>query len=251
MRAALGFLTILPVGSRSEAPGRIALLSFPLAGLALGGVWAGVAWAGSQAWTPLAGAALVVAADLILTGALHIDAVADVADGIASRRPREEALRIMREPAVGAVGAATATAVLLLRLAWVAAIAAAALWPLLVAAPVCGRVGMVLALALGNRPPPTSLAAGLREAASPGLTAAALALAAALAALAGAATAGTAGAAFGLAAVVAAVTAATLAALAWRRRFGPMSGDGAGAAGTLAELTGLAVLALAPLALDG
>ena len=109
MRAALSFLTVLPVGGRHAPPGRSALLAFPLAGLVLGAGWALAGWAGTTLWTPLVGAALVVALDLLVTGGLHADALADVADGVASRRRGAEALSVMRDPRVGAVGAVSYT----------------------------------------------------------------------------------------------------------------------------------------------
>jgi adenosylcobinamide-GDP ribazoletransferase len=158
MRAAVGFLTVLPIGGAHSGPRRATLLAFPLVGIGIGCVWAGLGWAASQAWDPFVAAALVVAADLALTGALHADAVADVADGVASRKPPAEAMAIMREPQVGAVGAVTATIVVLLRLAFVTSLVAAGLWSLLALVPVCGRAAMVAVLAPGDSSQP-SLAA--------------------------------------------------------------------------------------------
>ncbi len=194
------------------------------------------------------GAALVVALDVALTGALHLDAVADTADGLASRRPREQALAVMREPQVGAVGAVAVGVLLLLRFAWIAALAAAASWALLAVAPVCGRAAMVLALCrgeshraeLGGRP---SLAAGTSAAATRAVAAGALLLATAVAALAGLLGAGPQGAAVAVSALVVAALIALLAERAWRARFGSFTGDATGSAGMLAELGALAVLA--------
>jgi cobalamin synthase len=252
VRAAIGFLTVVPVGGAlRSAPGRNALLAFPFVGFAVGGAAAAVAWGGAELWTVAVGAALAVAADLLLTGALHVDAVADAADGLASRRPADEALRIMREPTVGAVGAAAAALTLLLRFAWIAALAAEGLWWLIPAAPACGRAAMVVALAAGGPPERGSLASGLGGAASPAAAGAAVLAAIALSSLAGAAGAGATGAALGVAAALAATAVAVAGARAWQRRFAAMSGDGAGALGTLAELAAFAVLALTPLAQGG
>ncbi|MEM6382475.1 MAG: adenosylcobinamide-GDP ribazoletransferase [Pseudomonadota bacterium] len=54
--------------------------------------------------TPLVAAAICVAALVFLTGALHEDGLADYADGLGGGRTREDKLRIMRDPAVGAYG---------------------------------------------------------------------------------------------------------------------------------------------------
>ena len=246
MRAALSFLTVLPVNRTGAAPGRAALLAFPLAGVTIGALWAAVAWGGTEAWTPLVAAALVVAADLVATGALHVDAVADVADGIASRRRPEEAVRIMREPTVGAVGAAAAACALLLRFALIAAVAAAGLPLLLVAIPVCGRAAMVMLLATGERPRQPSLAGALGQPATSAVAALVALEAAALAALAGLAAAGPRGAGLAVAGLAAALLTALACERAWRARFGPVTGDLAGATGMAAETVALAGLALAP-----
>jgi adenosylcobinamide-GDP ribazoletransferase len=246
VRAALSFLTVLPVSRRAAAPGRGALLCFPLAGLTLGALWALAAWAGAQAWSPAAAGALVLAVDLLATGGLHLDAVADVADGAASRRPADEALRIMREPQVGAGGVAAAATALILRFAWISAVVSSGLWLALVAVPVCGRAAMVVALAAGRRPRSSSLASSLGSAATPAIGGATVATATALAALGGAAAGGPDVAGLGAAAAVAGAASALAAERAWRRSYGPITGDMTGACGLAAETLALAVIALAP-----
>lgn len=49
----------------------------------------------------------------VLTGGLHLDGLADLGDGLGSRRPPAEALAIMKDSAIGAIGAATLALVLL------------------------------------------------------------------------------------------------------------------------------------------
>lgn len=246
MRSALAFLTVLPVGARTGAADRATLLAFPLVGLAMGSAWALLAWGASAAWSPLVAAALVVALDLLLTGALHADAVADLADGIASRRDPERALEIMREPQVGAVGAVAAGAVLLLRFAWLAILAQAGLWALIAVAPVCSRAAMVVALSLSVSDDRPSLARGFGAAATPAVSAGAVALAALACLAAGRLAAPGVGEGVALAALAAALMLAVACERAWRRRFGPLTGDAAGSAGMAAELAALSVLALAP-----
>lgn len=114
MLAALSFLTVI---GRGRTPGPDAVGWFPLVGLALGAVLGG-AWVGAnELWPPVLAAALVVALDLALTGMLHLDGLADSADGLLPHLDRERRLEVMRQPDVGAFGVGVVVAVLLLRVA--------------------------------------------------------------------------------------------------------------------------------------
>jgi adenosylcobinamide-GDP ribazoletransferase len=107
LAGAVAFLTRVPVGRWIELDaadvGRGGAL-FPLVGAGIGVVVGAIAQStGSSLTAPLA-AVLGVAAGAALTGALHLDALADTADALAART-RERALEIMRDHAVGAYGA--------------------------------------------------------------------------------------------------------------------------------------------------
>jgi cobalamin 5'-phosphate synthase/cobalamin synthase len=82
-------------------------------GAGLGAVW----WAFGRVFPPLVAGGLVVAADLAVTGMLHIDGLLDTADGLLPHLDRERRLAVMAEPQVGAFGVAAAVTVLLLRFA--------------------------------------------------------------------------------------------------------------------------------------
>jgi adenosylcobinamide-GDP ribazoletransferase len=112
LRAAIAFLTRVPAGGDAELA-RAAPL-FPLVGAALGGIVGGTAALLEPALPPLAAAAIAVAVELALTGALHADGLADSADGLAGRTP-EHALAIMRDHALGAYGACALVLDLLLK----------------------------------------------------------------------------------------------------------------------------------------
>jgi cobalamin 5'-phosphate synthase/cobalamin synthase len=103
---ALSFLTVVPVG-RGTAPGASDVgrgaVYFPLVGAFVGGAVALSAWAASLI-LPLTLAALIgVGAGAVLTGALHLDGLADTADGYGGRT-RARALEIMRDHSVGSYG---------------------------------------------------------------------------------------------------------------------------------------------------
>jgi cobalamin 5'-phosphate synthase/cobalamin synthase len=113
--AALTFLTRVPVGRRlALGAGDVGrgVAFFPLVGAGIG-LLAGLAVTGLEGpLPPLAAGALGVGLAVALTGALHIDALADSADALGAR-DREQALAIMRDPRTGSFGTvAVALAVL-------------------------------------------------------------------------------------------------------------------------------------------
>ncbi|WP_460498596.1 adenosylcobinamide-GDP ribazoletransferase, partial [Glycomyces tarimensis] len=167
VRDALGFLTVVPVRGRWPLT-RAAVSAFPLAGLAVGLAWAAAAWTGLHIGGPLVAAALVLAVDFALTGGLHLDGLADTADGLASRRPPDQVAEVMKDPRIGAVGAGALVITLLLRFALLGAITGTpGAWPAVALVPVVGRLSMVWQLRAG-RPRAGSLAAGPAAAASRG-----------------------------------------------------------------------------------
>jgi cobalamin 5'-phosphate synthase/cobalamin synthase len=238
LRDALGFLTVLPL--RAGPPTRGAVALFPLAGLVIGLGWATAAWLGLHIGGPLVAAGLVLLVDFGLTGALHLDGLADTADGLASHRPPEGAREVMKDPRVGAVGAAALVTVLLLRFALVSAVVAAGQgWWMIGLAPVIGRFALVWQLRR-SAPRERSMANGPAAAATLPVTIAAASVTIAVAAAAIAVSGF--GWPVGLA-LAAGIAAAHLAFLHWRRRLGA-SGDTIGASGIVAETVALAVLAL-------
>ena len=111
----MAFLTPLggaaaPEPDRARAGSR---RSAPAMGALLGLLW----WSAGRIWPAPVAAAIVVGADLALTGLLHIDGLVDSADGLLPHLERDRRLAVMREPSVGAFGIATAAVVLLARFA--------------------------------------------------------------------------------------------------------------------------------------
>ena len=160
LRAALGLFTILPVKTAPEI-GRDdaarAVLWLPVAGLLLAVPAAGVLFAvqagGDSGPRRLLAAALAVGVLALLTGGLHLDGLADTADGLGSRRPREEALAIMRRSDVGPFGVAALLFTVLVQVTALATVAPG--WPeaaALAAAAVTGRTAVVLATGPGSPP---------------------------------------------------------------------------------------------------
>lgn len=108
VQLAFMLLTRLPAGHLPDpAPGMgSAAWAFPLAGLAVGGGGALTLWvATALGLPPSLGAGLAILAMLLLTGALHEDGLADLADGVWGGQTRERRLEIMRDSRIGSYGA--------------------------------------------------------------------------------------------------------------------------------------------------
>src|SRR5205814_3311086 len=105
--AAVAFLTRVPVGRFVELDGADVARGgalFPLVGAGIGTVIGGVSQGLSQPLTAPLAAVLGLAAGAVLTGVLHLDALADTADALGATT-RERALEIMRDHSIGAYGA--------------------------------------------------------------------------------------------------------------------------------------------------
>lgn len=146
---ALQFLTIIPlpfaVRCDKEDLGRSTAL-FPLAGVTIGALLAGLNWLLAP-WLarPLCDALLVTALAAV-TGGLHLDGLADVCDGLAARGGRERFLAVMKDSQVGAVGAVGLVLGLLLKWQALVAVPAEYKWQALLLFPALARFGQVLTL---------------------------------------------------------------------------------------------------------
>lgn len=103
---ALQFLTRLPtprVAAGREAFAR-SMRWFPGAGLVIGAIVAGAGWLGGRA-DPWTGAMAALGCWVLVTGALHLDGLADLADATgAAHKDRERLLAVMADPHVGSFG---------------------------------------------------------------------------------------------------------------------------------------------------
>jgi adenosylcobinamide-GDP ribazoletransferase len=101
--AAISFLTIIPVTSKVP-PGRAAML-FPLVGAMLGAAGAGLFIAADFVLPPSLAALIAVAFWTVISGVLHEDGLADVADAMRAGRTREKMLAILKDSRIGSYGA--------------------------------------------------------------------------------------------------------------------------------------------------
>lgn len=148
--AAIRFLTILPLPAGRQTTETDLARSIPffsVVGLLLGIIAAG---AGSvlQRFTPQPVAAVLLLLLLLaFSGGLHLDGLADTADGIFSARSREDMLAIMRDHHIGALGAAAVVCLLLLKFAALSSLPRADFWRAALLMPLAGRCALVFHLA--------------------------------------------------------------------------------------------------------
>lgn len=118
LHAALSFFTVLPVRPFEHVDrdvARRAIAWFPVAGLVLAtGATAIAVVLGAVTQSTLLGSVVLVLCLAGLTGGLHLDGVADTADGLGSRAPADRALTIMRQSDIGPMGVLAIIAVLTL-----------------------------------------------------------------------------------------------------------------------------------------
>ena len=232
------FLTVLPIpGPRERDPEGVARSAgwFPLVGLLIGGLLVGLDFGLSEVWDRPFVDAVLVAALVVLTSALHLDGLMDTCDGLGGRS-KEQRLAIMSDSRTGAFGVAGCVIVLMLKWTALSAVPDSLRMETLLLAPVLSRWAMVGAI----RAFPYARPDGLGRAFKANVTwkeislASTIALAVAL------------GWVFWQGAVMAAVVAAIAAVVGifLVRRLGGMTGDTYGAVNEFGEL---AVLILLPL----
>jgi len=241
LRLALAFLTVVPVPLRDDefAPASLAdaRLAYPivgaLIGLALAGLSEGLRRAGAF---PGVAAFLLVAAGSALSGGLHLDGLADTADGLFLWGDADRRLAVMRDPRVGSFGVAALVLVLLGKFAALGALAGPARSLAILGAATIGRSLVLVSAGLAPYARPDGTGRIVVDATRPrdALGAAVVAVAVGL---------GVAGRPGLIAAVLALGTALALTRLA-SRKLGGVTGDTLGALIELGEL--IVLLTLAP-----
>lgn len=249
-RFAFGTLTVLPVEVRrwDREAARRGMLTAPAVGVVVGGCAAGLGllllFLGAG---PLLAAVGTVSVPAVLTRGLHLDGLADTADGLGSGKPAEDALRIMKQSDIGPFGVLTLVLVLLAQVAalarmyddsWARGTAAA------VTAAIAARLALTLAARTGVPPArPEGLGAAVA-----GVVPVAGALAVVVAFTVASAAWGPLLGTYGtLRAALAVVLSLALAELLLRhctRRFGGVTGDVFGGLAETAATTALVVLSL-------
>jgi adenosylcobinamide-GDP ribazoletransferase len=124
---AIQFLTILPIRIKQASEQKIAnsMVYFPIVGLFLGlFLWLINFFLGILNFSSIAINIILAVFLITITGGLHLDGLCDTADAFLSRKPKEEMLKIMRDPHVGVMGVLSLMCIILLKIGLLCSISA-------------------------------------------------------------------------------------------------------------------------------
>lgn len=235
LRAAVMLLTRLPLPASPQAPDMAgSAWAWPMAGLVVGGLAAAAASVAlAMGLPPGPAAAMALGVQMMVTGAMHEDGLADTVDGFWGGWTRERRLAIMKDSHIGSYGVLALIVMGLLRWSALAhAFAEGWVWAPVLAVAALSRVPMVVLMALMRNARGTGLSARVgRPTSQAALRTAGLALIVALIV--------TGGPALPMALTVAAVALAV--ALTAQAKIGGQTGDVLGAAQQTSEAAALAV----------
>jgi adenosylcobinamide-GDP ribazoletransferase len=144
---AVGFLTILPVIDNRRASEEAVAASFewfPLVGFMLGLALCGEDLILSYAFGQVVRSVLIVLSLTVITGAVHLDGLADTADALGAGRNRERALEILQDSRIGTFGAIAIFFDLILKILALSTLAGSARYFALILAPGLARYAIVL-----------------------------------------------------------------------------------------------------------
>ncbi|WP_380779338.1 adenosylcobinamide-GDP ribazoletransferase [Sphingomonas sp. R86520] len=139
---AFGFLTRLPmprmtIGQRDFAE---AIRLYPVVGLGIGAIVAAMGWLGSV-MDPWTGACAALIVWIAVTGALHLDGLADLADGLgAAHGDRTRLLAVMADPHIGSFGVVAIAGQMIAKLVLLHAVGTAGWWTIMLV-PFAARIG--------------------------------------------------------------------------------------------------------------
>lgn len=165
--SALQFLTVLPapLARPMERPA-FSLAYFPLVGLLLGAILAGLDWT-LRLFLPLSlvNGALIIAL-IILTGGLHLDGFMDTCDAIPGSYPSSRRLEVLRDLRVGSYSVLGLLSLLMAKYLALSALPDSLRLSTLLLMPVLGRWSMALAIPMFPYARAGGLGEGLKKAAT-------------------------------------------------------------------------------------
>jgi adenosylcobinamide-GDP ribazoletransferase len=142
-------LTGIPISIKRELiPEQLgnAVACFPLAGLVIGGILAGLNWLLDFILPQPVTDILLIGALVIITGAVHLDGLSDTCDGIAGHKTIEERWQVMHDSRTGAFGVVGIVLVLLAKYVTLGNVPSSQMTATLLFMPVVSRWAMVYAI---------------------------------------------------------------------------------------------------------
>ncbi len=144
---AIAFLTVIPLPFKKQWESKdiaSSLVFFPIVGLLIGLLVFLANWGLGEVFSPVITAVLTLLFWVLISGAMHLDGLADSCDGLGGSTP-EKRLEIMKDSHTGAFGVAGVSLLLLIKFAAIVSLSGWD-WETLVLAPVLGCWAMVLAI---------------------------------------------------------------------------------------------------------
>ncbi len=149
--AAMRFLTVLPMPeswSGGEKDLAQSVPYFPVVGVLIGVLVAALDYAFGRVFPLVVTSILTAIALTAVSGGLHLDGLADTADGFLSSRPRERMLEIMRDSRTGPMGVVAVVFVVVLKIAALASIDGPIRPGVVFLMPIAGRSALVTMMAV-------------------------------------------------------------------------------------------------------
>ena len=233
--AAVTFLTAIPLGRSTEVGSRdlrAGLVLFPAVGALIGALTATTACGAALVMPSFPAAVLGVAAGVIVTAAMHLDGLADTADGVGAALAGRDPSAVMHDPRLGTFGGAALSLDLLLKSSVLSALVAGPRFPFeAIAAGALARAAAIALVSVFPYAGTTAGAGGWTRGMGGGPTLIGIAIASAIGIL-------TVGWAIGVMTAAGLATAAVVG--RWSsRRLGGVTGDTLGAAAELTETVAL------------
>jgi adenosylcobinamide-GDP ribazoletransferase len=164
--AAFRFLTVIPLPFRRQpAPEEFggSVLYFPVVGLIIGLLLAGVYYILDFFLPGSMANALIIAVMVLVNGALHTDGFIDTCDGLAGNKAPEERQRVMKDSRVGAFGVIGAILLFMAKFAALSSIPHNLIYATLILMPVLSRWSMVYAIMAYPYAKPEGLGATFKQ----------------------------------------------------------------------------------------
>jgi adenosylcobinamide-GDP ribazoletransferase len=148
IRLTISFLTIIPIIDNDRTLDEYAVAAsfgwFPLVGFGIGAALCVEDFALGYVFSRAIRTVLIVMTLATVTGALHLDALADTADALGAGRDRARALEILRDSRIGSFGAIALFFALTLKVLALARLAGAMRYAAIYLAPGLARYAMVM-----------------------------------------------------------------------------------------------------------